>query len=75
MVSRYSENKTNFLLFVSIIAPSTELVVAYNLKFRMLHLTTKEHPCQVYSELMPSKQIIGQTITYNGTTSGIEVQS
>ena len=32
------------------------------------HLTTKEHPCHVYSDSMPSKQIIGQTITYNGTT-------
>ena len=26
----------------------------------VLHLTRKEHP--VYSELMPSKQIIGQTV-------------
>ena len=32
-----------------------------------LHLTTKEHPCQVYSDSMPLKQIIGQTIMYNGS--------
>ena len=25
-------------------------------------LTTKEHPCHVYSDSMPSKQIIGQTV-------------
>ena len=28
----------------------------------VLHLTMKEHP--VYSELMPSKQIFGQTLIY-----------
>ena len=28
-------------------------------------LTMKEHPCCVYSDLMPLKQIIGQTITYS----------
>ena len=38
-------------------------------------LITKEHPCHVYSDLMHSKQIIGQTVTYNGTTSGFEVES
>ena len=27
------------------------------------------------SDSMPLKQIIGQTITYNGTTSGFEVKS
>ena len=32
-------------------------------------------PTVSYSDLMPSKQIIGQTITYNGTTSGFEVKS
>ena len=31
-----------------------------------LHLTMKEHPCHVYSNLMPSKQIF---VTFNGTTS------
>ena len=30
-----------------------------------LHLTMKEHPCHVYSNLMPSKQII---VMYNRTT-------
>ena len=39
------------------------------------HLTTKEHPCHVYSDWMPLKWIIGQTITDNGTTSGFEVKS
>ena len=37
--------------------------------FRMLtYLTMKECPCHVYSDSMPSKQIIGQTIVYNGAT-------
>ena len=36
-----------------------------------LHLTTKERPCHVYSDLMPSKQIIGQTITYNEATASV----
>ena len=40
-----------------------------------LYLTTKECPCHVYSDLMPLKQIIGQTVTYNGTISGFEVES
>ena len=40
-----------------------------------LHLTTKECPCHVYSDLMPLKQIIGQTITYCGTTSAFKVES
>ena len=39
------------------------------------HLTTKERPCLVYSNSMPLKQIIGQTVTYNGTTSSFEVES
>ena len=39
------------------------------------HLTTKERPCHVNSDLMPLKQIIGQTITYNGTACGFEVES
>ena len=38
-------------------------------------LATKEGPCHVYSDSMPSKQIIGQTITYKRTTSGFEVES
>ena len=38
-------------------------------------LSSKECPCHVESDLMPSKQIIGQTITYNGTTNGFEVKS
>ena len=28
-------------------------------------VTTKEHPCHVYSDSMALKQIIGQTITYS----------
>ena len=41
--------------------------------FRLFpYLTTKEHPCHVYSEL---KQIIGHKITYNGITNGFEVKS
>ena len=46
--------------------------------FRMLpHLTMKEHLAMsyVYSDSMPSKQIIGQTIVYNGATSGFEVKA
>ena len=39
------------------------------------HLTMKEHPCHIYSDSMPLKQIIEQRITYNGATSGIEVES
>ena len=39
------------------------------------HLTTKERPCHVYSNSMPSRQIIGQTITCHRTTSGFEVES
>ena len=38
-------------------------------------LTMKELPCHVYSDLMPSKQIIGQIIAYIGTTSSFEVES
>ena len=40
-----------------------------------LHLTTKEHPCHVYSApmpWMPWKQITGQIIPYNGTITGFE---
>ena len=42
------------------------------------HLTSvaafnkKEHPCHVYSDSMSSKQIIGQSVTYNGATSEIK---
>ena len=44
--------------------------------FRMvLHLTMKEHLSHVYSDSIHLKQIIGQTIMYNGTTSGFEVKS
>ena len=44
--------------------------------FRVLpHLTTKERPSHVYSDWMPSKQTIGQTITVSGATSGFEVES
>ena len=39
------------------------------------HLTTHERPCHVYSNWMPSKQKIEQTITCNGTTSSFEVES
>ena len=39
------------------------------------HLTTKECPCHVYSNLMPLKQTIGQTVMYNGTISSFEVES
>ena len=41
----------------------------------VLHLTTKEHPCLVYSNSMTSNSIIGQTIMYNGTTSGFGFKS
>ena len=44
--------------------------------FRLFtHLTTKEPPCHVYSDLKPLKQIIGHKITYNVITSGFEVES
>ena len=37
------------------------------------HLTTKERPCHVHSDLMPSKQIIGQSITqHNRITTGTQ---
>ena len=39
------------------------------------HLTMKERPCHVYGDSIPLKQIIGQTIMYNGTTSGFKVES
>ena len=35
------------------------------------HLITKEHPSHIYSDSMPSMQIIGQTIMYDGTTSHV----
>lgn len=35
----------------------------------------KECPCHVYSDSMPSMYIIGQTVTYNETTSSFEVKS
>ena len=41
----------------------------------VLHLTTKDSPCHVYSNLMPLKQIIEQTIMYNGAISTFEVMS
>ena len=37
MVSRYSENKT----FVGVIAPTTELIMAYNLK--LLHMISSKY--------------------------------
>ena len=44
--------------------------------FRLFpHLTTKERPHHVYSDLKPSKQIITHKITYNGITSSFEVES
>ena len=36
-------------------------------------LTTKERPCHVYSDLMPSKQITGQTITYMAIHTYLEI--
>ena len=39
------------------------------------HLTMKERPRHVYSDLKHSKQIIGHKITYNVITSGFEVES
>ena len=39
-----------------------------------MHLTMKEHPCHAYSDLMSSKQIIGQTIMYNGASSRFKVK-
>ena len=44
--------------------------------FRLIpYLTTKERPRHVNSDLKHSKQIIGHKITYNGITSGLEVES
>ena len=44
--------------------------------FRVVpHLNTKECPCHVYSDSMPSKQKTGQAIICNGTTNGFKVQS
>ena len=37
----------------------------YALSGLFLHLTTKERPRHVYSDLKPFKQIIGHKITYN----------
>ena len=39
------------------------------------HLTTKEHPCHIYSDSMPSKQIIIQTIMYHRATSSFKVKA
>ena len=43
------------------------------------HFTTKQHPCRVSHNSMPSKQIIGQTIgqtiTFSRATSGFKVKS
>ena len=39
------------------------------------HLIMKDHPCHVYSESMPWKQIVGKTITYNGAINSFEVKS
>ena len=38
----------------------------------VLHLTRKEYP--VYSELMPSKQIIGQTVIYTMDLSALQIK-
>ena len=40
----------------------------------VLHLTTKD-PCHVYSDSMPPKQVIRQTIMYNRATSGFKVKA
>ena len=37
-------------------------------------VTTKERPRHVYNDSKPSKQIIAHKITYNGITSGLEVE-
>ena len=39
--------------------------------FDAFTVTTKERSCHVYSDSMPSKQITGQIIMYNGTTSSL----
>ena len=39
------------------------------------HLTTKEHPCHVYSDSKPSKQIIEHKTTYHEITSAFKVES
>ena len=39
------------------------------------HLTTKERPHHVYSDLKPSKQIFGHKIMHNVITSGFKVES
>ena len=44
----------------------------------LLSVSTVNHkraPMYAYSDLMPSKQIIGQTRTYNTATSGFKVES
>ena len=43
--------------------------------FMFSNLTTKERPCHVYSDSMPSKQITRQTITHNRTTSSFKVKA
>ena len=40
-----------------------------------LHLTTIKCSCHVYSNLMPSKQMIGQTITFNKLTNDFKVKA
>ena len=46
------------------------------LLFRVFpHLPMEEHPCHVYSNLMLLKQMFGQIMMYNGTTSSFEVKS
>ena len=47
-------------LLISPLSPSQKGVGALSV---LLHLTMKERPCHVYSDSMPLKKIIGQTIT------------
>ena len=52
--------------------PSKKGVVLF---WVFLHSTTKERPCHVYSDLMPSKQITRQTLTHNRTNSGFKAKA
>ena len=50
-------------------APYKSAKEGCGLLFQMFpHLTTKEHPCHVYSNAMLSKQIIGQAINVQRTS-------
>ena len=59
--------------------PWTEHLISLSKKewasFRVFPFNHKTMPCHVYSDLMPSKQITRQTITYNRTNSDLKVKA